>query len=345
MKQESVNSIKDTANYDWIVESDTRAWHESYYAAQALRDHQAKGIPNLYLKILEHMKSRYGIRTDKHIILDPMCGIGTTLIISNLNQMESIGIELEDKYFNDMVGYDYTFNGIDMGNDSLFAVSDIEMKQHIEGNLERFAKVTGRLQDGVPMYCKLVGENEIEYLNTPAYYYGGSHPITIFNHDSTKPFDKLIRDYISLESKVPIVITSPPYTRITEHDEKQIASLPKEKMHHHKPAGYENPNNIAMKMPHEYRMAMGEVYQNVYDFGVELCVIVTRDFIDKGKVFALWAWNKERLEWQHKYELIEHIKAKIPDMSLFKSMNYNRFHKAKGLPLIDWEDICIYKRR
>ena len=325
-------------DYDWIVESDTRVWHESYYATQALRDHQAKGIPNLYLKIIEHMKSKYGIRTDKHIILDPMCGIGTTLIISNLNQMESIGIELEEKYFDDMIGYDYTFNGIDMGNDSLFAVSDIEMEQHIEGNIERFAKVTGRL-----MYDD--SASGIFDSGARVRHYGGSHPITIFNYDSTKPFDKLIRDYISLESKVPIVITSPPYTRITEHDAKQIESLPEEKKHGHKPAGYENPNNIAMKMPHEYRMAMGKVYQNVYNFGAEMCVIVTRDFINKGKVFALWAWNKERLEWQHKYELVEHIKAKIPDMSLFKSMNYNNFHKAKGLPLIDWEDVCIYRRR
>jgi putative cell wall-binding protein len=97
-------------------------------------------------------------------------------------------------------------------------------------------------------------------------------------------------------------------------------------------------------MPYDYRMAMRKVYENLYDAEVELCVIVTRDFIDKGSVFALWAHNKSELEWQNKFELVEHIYAKIPDMSLFKTINYKNHHEKKGLPLIDWEDVCIYRR-
>jgi hypothetical protein len=46
-----------------------------------------------------------------------------------------------------------------------------------------------------------------------------------------------------------------------------------------------------------------------------------------------------------RFELIETIKAKLPILTFFTRVNHEKYHKAKGLPLIDYEDIMIYIRK
>ena len=45
------------------------------------------------------------------------------------------------------------------------------------------------------------------------------------------------------------------------------------------------------------------------------------------------------------FDLIDIWRGRLLQVSLFKRMNYEKFHEAKGLPMIDWEEITIYKLR
>lgn len=288
----------------WRVTETNSQWHESFFSKQALNDHQAKGICPLYWNIIDHLEFA-GILEKGDTVFDPMCGIGTTMIIANLKGYASIGNELEYKYYRDMVGYD--------GEHELDLLNTTKVVRfHIDGNTESFLKRTGRYK----------------------------YPIHLINKDAKE----LTRDDLEEYGGKLIVITSPPYNRTAEHDQGQIASLPEEKRHGHKPAGYENPKNIAMMKDKEYKTAMHKVWTNISKLDVAYIITVTRDHIDKGVVYKLasitdWAVSVSG------YEKIEHIQARIPYISLFKRMNYKNHHVAKGLPLIDYEDVQIFKQK
>ena len=319
----------DEVKYDWIVENDAREWWSSFFAPQGLYDHTAKGFPDLYHQIFQHLIKRYSINPEEHIILDPMCGVGTTLILANINKFNCIGVELEEVYFKDMIGF-VEEEIIDMFG------TQTPVKKKVMGTIENYLQVTGRMDDAVNH-----SPDHIEYDT----HFGR---IDIYNEDSTnKGFYKELKEYLDENTnKKLIVVTSPPYTRISEHDQKQIDAMPEDIRNGFRPAGYKNPNNIAMMMPYEYRVAMEKIYRNLYDLGVELMVLVTRDFILDGEIFKLGMHNKSCAEFPApKFELVEEIKAKIPVTSFFKRINFEKHHKAKGLPMIDWEDIMIYRRK
>ncbi len=118
---------------DWKIESRNQEWHETYFAPKAVKDHQAKGSCEFYMKIIEYMEEQGWLKPGD-VILDPMCGIGTTLILGALNGYDTVGIELEKKYYDDMLGYDEVM----MIDDGLLP----PMRSHIEGSIERFRKIT-----------------------------------------------------------------------------------------------------------------------------------------------------------------------------------------------------------
>jgi hypothetical protein len=310
--------------YDFVVENDAIQWWDSFFAPQGLYDHTAKGFPNLYHQIFQHLISRYNINPEEHIILDPMCGIGTTLILSNINKFDCIGVELEEVYYKDMIGF-VKEEVIDM-----FGVQT-PVKKKVMGTIENYLKVTGRGLSWSSL------DKSITY-NT---HFG---KVEIHNNDSTSSFYK--NGLLGNIDKKIVVITSPPYTRISEHDQKQIDSMPADIRGGFRPAGYKDPNNIAMMMPFEYREAMSKIYKNLYNLGVELMVLVTRDFILEGEQFKLGMHNKSCAEFPApKFELVETLKAKLPMLTFFTRVNHEKHHKAKGLQMIDYEDIMIYKRK
>jgi hypothetical protein len=320
--------------YDFIVENDAQSWWDSFFAHQGLMDHTAKGFPNLYHQIFQYMINKYNLNPDEHIIFDPMAGIGTTLILSNINKFNCIGVELEEVYFKDMIGY-VKEEVIDM-----FGVQT-PVKKKIMGTVENYLQVTGRFDDKKEYGNFVFGKDCFIRYKTK---FGD---ITIFNNDSTNGlFYESLGSLIMPKDKKIVVITSPPYTRISEHDQKQIDSMPENIRGGFRPAGYKDPNNIAMMMPYEYRNAMSKIYKNLYDLGVELMVLVTRDFILGGEQFKLGMHNKSCAEFPApKFELVESLKAKLPMLTFFTRVNHEKHHKAKGLPMIDWEDIMIYQRK
>jgi hypothetical protein len=311
--------------YDWIVENDATSWWSSYFSPRGLLDHTAKGFPSLYHQIFQHIISKYNINPSEHVILDQMAGIGTTLIIANLNHFDSIGVELEEVYYKDIIGFTETVE-MDMLGQSL------SVENKVIGTVENFVISTGRLIDRT--------YNEDHHIFNTKF---GS--INIFNGDSTKPeiFNR-VKEVVG--NKKIVVITSPPYTRISEHDQKQIDSMPENIRGGFRPAGYKDPNNIAMMMPYEYREAVSKIYKNLYDLGVELMVLVTRDFILGGEQFKLGMHNKSCAEFPApKFELVETLRAKLPLLTFFTRINHEKHHKAKGLQMIDYEDIMIYRRK
>ncbi|MDQ1318729.1 MAG: methylase [Candidatus Poribacteria bacterium] len=326
----------DEVKYNWVVENNSQQWWDSFFAHQGLMDHTAKGFPDLYHQIFQHLIAKYNINPEEHIILDPMCGIGTTPILANINKFDCIGVELEEVYFKDMIGF-IKEETIDMFG------TPVAIKQKIMGTVENYLQVTGRLieREGYDNFMKS---------NKDPFYRYKSHfgNIDIYNNDSTSSnFYGALKNLVLKDiNKKLVVVTSPPYTRISEHDQKQIDAMPENIRGGFRPAGYKDPNNIAMMMPYEYRMAMSKIYKNLYDLGVELMVLVTRDFILNGEVVKLGMYNKSCAEFPApRFELVEMIKAKIPTQSFFKRINFEKHHKDKGLPMIDWEDVFIYRRK
>ena len=59
--------------------------------------HPAKMSPSLCFKIIEHLRE-LGLLQKGDVILDPMCGIGTTLLSGAIRGFKTVGIELEDKF-------------------------------------------------------------------------------------------------------------------------------------------------------------------------------------------------------------------------------------------------------
>lgn len=77
-------------------------WHGCYTMAHGLwvKDayaHPAKMAPGLCFRIIEHLEA-LGLLRPGATILDPMCGIGTTLLCGGLKGYRMIGLELEDKF-------------------------------------------------------------------------------------------------------------------------------------------------------------------------------------------------------------------------------------------------------
>ena len=70
---------------------------------------------------------------------------------------------------------------------------------------------------------------------------------------------------------------------------------------------------------------------------------LTRDFITDGHVVMLWKFNQNAMELNG-FEMVDHIQAKLPFKSLFRIIQQKR-HDKKGLPDIDYEDVCVYRRK
>lgn len=66
-------------------------WSEESYA------HPAKMSPALCFKILEHLEE-LGLLQPGASVLDPLCGIGTSLLAAALKGYPATGIELEPKF-------------------------------------------------------------------------------------------------------------------------------------------------------------------------------------------------------------------------------------------------------
>lgn len=317
----------------WTVINDAQSWYDTYFARQARDDHQAKGFPNLYMQIMKYLLDN-NIKPDKHVILDPMCGIGTTLILANLHGFDSIGIELEEIYYKDMIG----FESVSIPEeDELFAGKPT--KVHIDGNIERFLKVTGK-------------HNEIFSNGNYTAYWNDRRPIIqIFNTNSA---GESMPDIVKGNAKwsgYPVVVTSPPYMRTSEHNETQVASLTKSMSKNDKPKNhglkaftYQNRANIALTVdPNLYQRILTNLYGNCIKLGTEMFILVTRDFIVDGRVVNLWGLNQRAMR-DNGFELVDHIQAKLPFKSLFRIIQQKK-HDKKGLPDIDYEDVCVYKRK
>ena len=118
---------------DWPDCQRNNEWHDRFFAPKALRDHQAKGNCDSAALCLDYMVEQRWIQ-DGDVILDPMCGIGSFLIVAAIKGFNCMGVELEQRFIDDMEGYDTVVND----PEDMFTAS----KEHVLGNLEHFRKAT-----------------------------------------------------------------------------------------------------------------------------------------------------------------------------------------------------------
>lgn len=123
---------------DWTIEERNKVWHDTYFTRQAVKDHQAKGNCRLAWLILCEMES-CDLLYPGDIVVDHMCGIGSFLLVAALRGYNAFGVELEDVFYLDMVGYD-SLHSVDENDDLFYGFS---ANQHVEGNIERFNKLLG----------------------------------------------------------------------------------------------------------------------------------------------------------------------------------------------------------
>ena len=347
--------------YNWIVTERNKSWHQTYFAPKAVKDHQAKNNCKFGMHIIDYME-KHGWLQPGDSILDPMCGIGTYLILAALRGYNSVGVELEDTFFNDMVGYEE--RSIDL-EDGLFS----NLPKHIEGSLERFNRLTASvkkvgfafaIQGDARNLEEIFAANQVKFdvLCSPPYGNRLSDANQKYQGGGEKTFKE--RDKLSAETKYAQysedennignskikVICSPPYSRSTEHDDAQIDALPD----NIKGAGgkgfkYADPKNIAILDDSEYIREMEKVYRALYEVleSGAVVALVTRDFIQQGKVVQLYAVTVKMME-RAGFTFRELQRAWLPAMSFFKRINWTKHHRLKGLPLIDWEDVTFYSK-
>ena len=281
---------------NWDINTNNRSWHKSFFTAKAVLDHQAKANCAMVRKVVRHIKTKYN--NENAVILDPMCGIGSMLIMAGLEGHDSVGIEMEDIYYNDLIGYDSIRD-----EGGLWGLT-----HHTEGVIEKYDRLTA----GIKTFGK----------------------ISVIQGDARNT-DVLIDEYNDLS-----IVSSPPYGGHTEYSREQI-------VHNNcivRTHNYENDANIASLTDDDYEREMSLVYESYARIpNLRVVCLVTRDFIRKGAVVYLSALTIE-LMWKAGFELIEIIRTRLPEKSMFKVINFRNFHEGRGLPMIDWEEITIYKK-
>lgn len=397
---------------DWEIAERNSSWHRTYFTRRAISDHQAKGNCRLATMAIEEMEQQ-GWLIKRDVILDPMCGIGSFLIVAALRNYNAVGIELEDRFYKDMVGF---HEQLDVPSDDLLA--GVSSSQHIEGTIEYFHKITegtnkgkirvihgdarntdeimervklnsfGRLgvvcsppygnrlsdetqkysgndertfaeleadSDGRRQYSNdpdNIGTNRIAVISSPPYSrateIGGKSkdpdPNSYFQRMQKKTAGYSTGKATNQRFATKVgVLCSPPYSRSTEHSEDQIAALPGEKVHGHKAFMYADVANIATLKLGSYDVEMKKVYKAVYralQSGAPVALI-TRNFIQKGRIVLLDELTKRLMGYAgFNYQFTR--RANLPDISMFKHINWRKKHRHKNLPLITWEEVTFY---
>lgn len=340
---------------DWTIVDRNKVWHDAYFSPRAVRDHQAKGNCKFAWLIIKQMEKEEWIGPGT-IFLDNMCGIGSFLIVAALKGYDAIGVELEEVFVADMVGFD-EYSEPKEDND-LFA--NYTHKQHIEGSIERFHKLTDNVtkagkiqvfQGDARRIHKLLPEHGIN-LHNIAVHRIDPHNFAVVNSppysSTTEVGGGMAKDRTQHYSEDNIaragvaVVNSPPYSRTTEHDEAQIDALP-DNVGGHKPFLYAHRSNIARLKLGPYQTQMFRVYRALFKtvpVGTPVALL-TRNFIQEGKVVLLDETTVRLMEsagFTYQYTK----RAVLPEVSFFKRINWDKMHKARGLPLILWEEATFY---
>lgn len=407
------NWMKEQGIYiDWEIKERNKYWHDTYFTKRSVKDHQAKGNCRFVYLCIEELE-RLGWINPGDLVFDPMCGIGSFLVVAALKGYPGVGIELEERFCRDMLGYDEHID-ID-ASDDLFA--GFVNKQHVEGNIEKFHRLTSvvpsvgriaiingdarsahellpvnnlrlnsrgkvwvvnsppygnRLSDvtqtagshdgrdwaeleeesnGRRQYSNdsdNIGTNRIVTISSPPYSgtteIGGRAKNGRLAEVSLEKQDRYHNDNIARNRLA--IVSSPPYSRTTEHDGKQIDHLPEGKVGGHRGFVYSNRENIALLKIGPYDTEMLKVYKSLYKtLGVgSPVVLLTRNFIQKGKIVLLDELTIKLME-QAGFTHMFTKRAELPDISMFKYMNWNKMHREKELPLITWEEATFYLKK
>jgi hypothetical protein len=293
-----------THELDWYIQQRNHEWYDTYFAKKAVQDHQAKNNCRLGTVCLEYMEEQ-GWIDSSCTILDPMCGIASLLIVAAIKGYDGCGVELEELYYNDMIGYD-----IPISEDDDMGLL-IGHTAHVQGNLEAFRKAT----EGI----------------------NGIGDIRVYNYDSRK----LGTAPIAIQTHTKYnVISSPPYMALTEQTKEQAATVSEysgHKEHHY------GKNNPATLVGTRYRREMEKIYTQLYSVlqvGAHVCLL-TRNCISEGKLVVLDKMTISSME-RAGFTYIETKRASLPDISFLKRNNWIKHFKDKKLPLIDWEECTFY---
>lgn len=290
---------------DWTITDSNHKWYELFFTPKSLSDHQAKNSCDLFMRIIDYFEEHEWISKGQ-TMLDPMCGIGSFLMMGALRGYNTIGVEIEEIFYQDMMGYDRTEEHPD---DLFFGETS-----HEQGNIDKFYAVTKDVKN--------IGNIEV--------YNGDSRGINSF-------IGKDFADFC---------VFSPPYTRTAEHSEKQIEALPdkvKGKPFQYK-SKY-NLALMNYKSG-DFSYYFGKIATQLYfalHVGSHVAII-TRDFIEEGSVISMENMMIDLMI--HKgFEHIETKIADLPHVSFFKWNNWLKMHRPKLLPLITWEHVTIFKRK
>ena len=356
--------------FDWVItEKNSTSWHRIFFTPSETKLHQAKGSCSMIMKVIEYMEEQGWLKKGD-VILDPMCGIASFLRMAALKGYDCMGIELEQSFIDVMEGIDHK--------------TVHSFKFRTEGGLEKFRSVTKGLKNIGQIIISQGDARELEKVIPPMYFdcmppefeygkskvaticsppYGnrltdvgqqmGSKSVETWQERDEKAakagYAQYSQDSDNIGNSKIATICSPPYG-MGEHSQKKIDSLPTEQdgkrfTHGMKPHTYVHPDNIAILKDNKYSREMLKVYKSLYNVLGEgsYVALVTKDFIQNGKVIQL---HKEtiRLMEEAGFCFIEHKKAKLPEVSFMLRINWVKFHKDKGLPLICWEDITFYKK-
>lgn len=291
---------------DWDIDEYNTHWHDRFFTTQTVKDHQAKANCCLVNKVVKRMEERGYINKENTVVLDPMAGAASMLVVAGLLGYTGVGIELEKRYVKNLIGYDEP----DYSDDTLFG-----LKGHIEGTVEKYLRMTAVMPKAGIIYIRQ-GDARVTH--------------TLINDETPARHGKRIA-----------IISSPPYGRVSEHDEKKANSVDGAVKVHK----YDHPDNIATLMDNAYSREMLKVYKSYAAVSrLEYVALFTRDFIQKGKIVYLSTLTVELMD-KAGFDLIDIWRARLKAVSLFKKINYAKFHEEKGLPLIDWEEVTIYKKR
>lgn len=393
---------------DWHITERNKHWHDTYFTRRSVKDHQAKGNCRFVYCCIEELEHQEWIDPGD-LVFDPMCGIGSFLVVAALKGYNGVGIELEERFCKDMLGWDDNVT-VDDELDFFVGISTV---QHTEGNIEKFHKLTAeipsvgriaiingdarrahellpsnnlrldskgkvyvlcsppygnRLRDVMQEasaddkldWSKIdtdhdrqysnnndnIGTHKIVTISSPPYSssteIGGQHkdtdPNSFLNRRKSVHYseDNIARNRLA-------IVSSPPYSRSTEHNASQIDALPDEKVGGHKGFCYTNRKNIALLKIGQYDIAMLNVYKSLYKaVGIgSPVVLLTRNFIQEGKIVLLDELTiglMEKAGFTYKFTK----RAELPEISMFKYMNWNNCHREKELPLITWEEATFY---
>lgn len=350
---------------DWIIKERNKHWHDTYFTKRAARAHQAKGNCRFVMNCIEELE-RQGWINPGDLLLDPMCGIASFLIVGALKGYNGVGIELEKKFYDLMVGFE---EHIDIDNDNDLFSSYIN-KQHVEGNVQKFLRLTAdvpsvgeiRIINGdardaeilvLPNNIRLNTRGKIYTISSPPYGNRLSDVTQAAAANDGRTWEELeeesdgrrqySNDPANIGTHRIAIILSPPYSRSTEHDAKQIEALPAEKVGGHKGFQYQNRKNIALLKIGPYDTEMLKVYKALYrTVGIgSPVVLLTRNFIQEGKMVLLDVLTEMlMMEAGFTYKFTK--RAELPEISMFKYMNWNKCHRDKELPLVTWEEATFY---